>query len=221
MSKHADEKKDSASPEPAFHIRPVRSQDGKAVLDILQRTAQHSIGDTRDGTPSFEEIQRIVSNASVPVPDVLFLVAERSAPLSAEDSGTKEPQAGGTQTPGHGILGFAALISFVRGIGHHPKSCYNRTATLRIEILHGASLDREARRRVMAALVREVLTLCRERGFRYKTVVMDRVFREDLETAQDLVYTLQEEGFRVAGMLEEVIEKNGLLLNVITLQRNV
>lgn len=63
--------------------------------------------------------------------------------------------------------------------------------------------------------------LCRQRGFWYKTIVSDTTFREDLESAQHLVSALQEEGVHVAGMLEEVIEKDGLLLNIITLQRKV
>lgn len=90
-----------------------------------------------------------------------------------------------------------------------------------IDLLYGASLDKEIHRRVTIVLVREVLKLCRERKFRYKTIVSESVFREDLESTQGYFYTLQEEGFRVAGLLEGVIEKDGSLLNIISLQRKV
>lgn len=90
-----------------------------------------------------------------------------------------------------------------------------------ITLLHGASLDVEDHRRLTGALVREVLTLTKEREFQYKTIVSDFMFREDLQSTQGHIYALQEEGFRVAGMLEEVIEKDGVLSNIITLQGNV
>lgn len=100
MSEHFDEKEDSAASEPAFHIRPVRPEDGEAIFDLFERTVQYSIDNTRDEASSLEKIQRMVSNASKPVQDVHFLVAERSTPLSASKRGTKKSQAGGVQTPG-------------------------------------------------------------------------------------------------------------------------
>ena len=48
------------------------------------------------------------------------------------------------------------------------------------------------------------------------------VFRADVPRLQDYVYLLQEEGFRIAGMLEDVIEKkDGQLFHIVDLQRAV
>lgn len=130
LSEPLIEKKDSASSEPAFYIRPVRSQDSEAIVDLFQRTSQHSIHNTRDEVSSFEKTLRMVSHASQSIPDILFLVAVRIMPPSAGKAGLKRLEAGGVRAPGHGVLGFASLIPFTGGLGHGPRSCYNRTASM-------------------------------------------------------------------------------------------
>ena len=221
MSAHHDEKNDGAASDLTFHIRPVKPQDGEAVFDILQRGVQQLLDPTRDETSSLGKVQSMVTKASKAIPNILFLVAERSVPLSSGKARSEGPKA--MQSPNHDLLGCAMLTPFARSLSqnHRPRSCYDRTASMVITLLHGASLDVEDHRRLTGALVREVLTLTKERGFQYKTIVSDFMFREDLQSTQGHIYALQEEGFRVAGMLEEVIEKDGVLSNIITLQGNV
>lgn len=219
LSKAMGLEKVEPSPGLSFHVRPVNIQDANGLADLFRREWEHSLGATIDEPSSLAQIKSMISNVSrFTGPELLFLVA---------DSGETHPAATGiglrerlgipTGSGSRDLLGWVALTPYEKS----ARSCFDRTATMSLTSLEGSPLSLEHRRAVVTALIRAIFAACQERGARYKTVVITTAFREDQPQLQEHVYVLQEEGFRVVGMLENVIEKDGLLLNRMILQRDV
>lgn len=227
MAKGSGSEKTTTVPKSwAFRVRPIMAQDGDGLFDIFQREIQHNIGATLDKPKPLSDIRKMVSNVSkTPTEELLYVVAESSWVGITNKKATFQER---LQVPppclSHNLLGSALLLPYQSKFGPddlRSRSCFDRTATLHISVLEGSSLEGEDRRRVRGALIRGILRVCREKGLRYRTITTNMAFREDQPQLQESVYVLQEEGFRVVGMLEEVMEKNGLLLNLMMFQRNV
>ncbi len=122
-----------------------------------------------------------------------------------------------------GILGEAWLCPFIetaptRTVG---RSCYDRTATLALTIVVESLLGHELWHAVHVALIDEVFSRVGEYAPRYKTVTTTTTFSEKDHTLVKYRDILLEGGFEQVGRYREVVEKNGFLLDRISLQRGV
>ena len=221
-------------------VRPVASKDAQGVWQIYKEEIQHHPGATRDVPCSLSEIQSHVNSAAkAEIPHFVQLVAEGLPIESPSESASTAPppaapapektglfrrkrQQAPPVTPAkpavRPLLGICTLTPFRASLNRGPRSCYNRAATFYLSVYESESMTQELRRAIQSELIKGTLAVCRERGFRYKTIVTELAFREDEPLIQDYVYLLQEHGFRIVGRLEGVIAKDVELMDVIALQ---
>lgn len=74
---------------------------------------------------------------------------------------------------------------------------------------------------VKAALVDDAILALRIGGARYKTVLDEMLFREGQPVLKTLYGFFLRQGFKHAGTLKEVAEKNGMLFDEVILQRTL
>lgn len=125
--------------------------------------------------------------------------------------------------PYRGLLGYIYLVPFsdsYRTWDGKPMTCYDCTTSMYLRTLGEVFLDTDLYYDIVATLIDEALSKSRDRNDRYKTVVVRCLFSGQPMTAA-FSRILTEKGFKRVGLLEKVIEKDGLLLDQVYLQKTL
>lgn len=119
-----------------------------------------------------------------------------------------------------GLLGIVLILPFMEG-GRRAMSCYARTCTLVVLSAEESVLGTKLWHAVNSALIDEAMSRCREREKGFKQMIVATPFHECQPTLVSFRNVLLEKGFEQVGLHKEVLEKKGILLDRIHLQREL
>lgn len=204
---------------PTIRIRSATPSDALAVVNITKQRIEHAVDSTLIAAPPVSEVEAGIKNASKS-PNLIYLVADSRM-------GVSTPSASATTTVTHalseqvrtalpnGILGYVMVNPYKSPAA---RTGYERTGSMHVATLGELVLGAELKSKVTAALLDDALLMCRADGCRYKTIVSDMMFKTDQPVLENSVDLFLQKGFRLAGTLQEVVEKDGLLLDQVFLQ---
>lgn len=197
------------TPETSFTIRDAAKSDAAAIARINEHVVKYSLRGTRDSASPASAIEKGLPD--VQVPTMVYLVATLNN--NNVDLGEQGHRMGDA-------LGYAILLPYKQD-GGYSSSCFNRTASLFLFSFEQDILGEKLYHDITAELVEKALASCKERNLRYRTIAAEFSFHRDQETLTTFRDILMEKGFKEAGLLKQAVEKHGLLLDHITLQRDI
>ncbi|XXG99918.1 hypothetical protein Hte_006259 [Hypoxylon texense] len=215
-----DPEKRALLEKPTIRVRRAAPSDALAVVNIAKHHIQHAVDATLVAAPPVSEVEAAIKNASKS-PNLIYLVADSHmdahSPLSESTATTithvlsKEVQAA---LP-NGILGYAMVNPYKSPA---TRTGYERTGSMNVATLGESVLGAELESKVKAALLDDALSMCRADGCHYKTIISDMVSKDDLPVLKNSVDLFLQKGFRLAGTLKGILEKDGLLFDQVFLQ---
>ena len=208
--------KSSLLPTMNFHVREATGADAHTITALDRCAIDNSISATRDRAVSPSDLEKGLQRRT---PNTFHLVADTdfkqySVNAARPDAETRDRD---TSSP---LLGYVAVQPYT-GLVAGPRSCYGRTALLALVIAERAMANDDQSRAVISALVEQVFSRLRKEGSPYATVVASVPYLSDNHELCSLVDGLKTAGFRQVGLMKGVIEKKGLLLDQVFLQRSV
>ena len=184
-----------------IRLRAVATQDAAAIRSIIEASMeQPSSTDSLDFCPSVAEIENSIKSLQ-DQPNVLYIVAFDAA------SGI--------------IYGFVNIIPFT-GKPAGPRSCFDRTASIKVVTAGEQSLGSQLALRVQSNLIACAVAACRDKFEGVHTIIADILVPQDQSSQSDNKAQLfLDKGFKLVGTLEGIAEKNNALLDQVFLQLRI
>jgi len=208
---------------PSFYVRRGDKTDVPGVMAIDQHLMMHSLRSSLEIPPSAE-------NTAFRFPDPGHKMRLGMVATSPEDElvkgdpstasthfvdGVSRHQTIATTKPFKGLLGSGQIHSF-RELSEQRRT-FDRSAYILIDTLEPDMLGFQLWKAVNAALIDEAVARCRA-TLRYKVLVSIMMFRKDQPHLVAFRDVFLEAGFKQVGMIEELSEKDGVLLDRAILQ---
>lgn len=206
-------------PMTSFSVRPAVKSDAAGIARINEHVVKFSLRGTQDSAAPASSVEKGLSNQLLP--NMVYLVAT----LNSAGRHTTENDSIDLGARGHkegDALGYIIILPYKEDNDkERPRGCYDRTASLYIFSFEEDVLGEKLYGALNSVLIDEALASCKERGLRFRTVIVSSVFHREQESLISFRDIFIEKGFKEAGLVRQVAEKHGLLLDQITLQRDL